>query len=230
MPTPWPCRQASRLPGPCLQRQRALFSCHPAARLALKCTSCPQDRHLRSMLCTESRAQPSACCPPACLACAAVLAAINVAFHLGRLVLGVTLEQAMDAKWVIRPAVSGAKNGGGEERVEVGISTPHRSTCRRLCRSAKQRVWIWCVHICSPPYLAGAASYHSVPVEKPCGKMWVLVHAWSRPCIPAASGRPPSCVQEGTQKFWELWELFNISDLSFRCLPWPAPLCCPQEA
>ena len=37
----------------------------------------------------------------------AVLVAINVAFHVGRLLLGVSLEQAMDAEWVIRPAVSG---------------------------------------------------------------------------------------------------------------------------
>lgn len=24
-------------------------------------------------------------------------------------------------------------------------------------------------------------------------------------------------LQEGTQKFWELWDLFNIHDWSFRC-------------
>lgn len=34
-----------------------------------------------------------------------MLAAINVLFHIVRLALGVTLEQAMDANWVIRPAV-----------------------------------------------------------------------------------------------------------------------------
>jgi SulP family sulfate permease len=38
------------------------------------------------------------------LALPTVLAAINVLFHAVRLALGVTLEQAMDANWVIRPA------------------------------------------------------------------------------------------------------------------------------
>lgn len=36
----------------------------------------------------------------------AVLAAINILFHLVRLAMGVTLAQAMDAQWIIRPAVS----------------------------------------------------------------------------------------------------------------------------
>ena len=40
--------------------------------------------------------------PPVC----AVLLTINVLFHLVRLALGISLEQAMDAHWVIRPAVS----------------------------------------------------------------------------------------------------------------------------
>lgn len=41
---------------------------------------------------------------------AAVMLLINLAFHAARLALGVTLEQAMDANWVIRPAV---RAGGG---------------------------------------------------------------------------------------------------------------------
>lgn len=39
------------------------------------------------------------------LALSGVLIAIVLAFHIVRLILGVTLEQAMDANWVLRPAV-----------------------------------------------------------------------------------------------------------------------------
>ena len=38
------------------------------------------------------------------LALSGVLTAIVLAFHLGRLILGVSLDQAMDADWVLRPA------------------------------------------------------------------------------------------------------------------------------
>ena len=40
------------------------------------------------------------------LALPGVLVATNLAFHAVRLALGVSMEQAMDAHWVIRPAVS----------------------------------------------------------------------------------------------------------------------------
>lgn len=42
---------------------------------------------------------------------------INLAFHAARLALGVTLEQAMDASWVIRPAVG---PGGGRGMAQGG--------------------------------------------------------------------------------------------------------------
>ena len=60
-----------------------------------------------STLCAWPAPPPSGCieeCVPPLLP-HAVLAAINVLFHIVRLALGVTLEQAMDANWVIRPAV-----------------------------------------------------------------------------------------------------------------------------
>ena len=73
--------------------------------------------------------------PAACLP--AVLAAINVAFHLGRLVLGVTLEQAMDANWVIRPTVSdviaelqsGRKRASGISHLATAALALHPHVC-----------------------------------------------------------------------------------------------------
>jgi hypothetical protein len=130
-----------------------LLSWDAAAKLAPTLASCA------AMIATLER-----CSHP--LALPGVLVAINLAFHAVRLALGVTMEQAMDAQWVIRPAVS-------------------------------------------PTQPAGPAST-AAPARR--GEVFCLE---SMPPLP-----PPThpSLQEGVSRFWELWGLFNIHDLSLRCL------------
>ena len=131
----------------------AVLSCHPAT-----IANWPRVGQLPIQTATlvrrlHSRSRPTQRLPPAALPVPAVLAAINVAFHLGRLVLGVTLEQAMDAKWVIRPAVSGE---GEERKHREGQRMPARPTAAPAGDSVavEEPVWLWCVHGGVDPELA----------------------------------------------------------------------------
>lgn len=145
-------------------------------------------------------------CPHHCAPSLAVLASINVAFHVVRLALGVSLEQAMDANWVIRPAVrlccfclSAAS---------VALPPPHPAP-------------LW-VGVCCQVEENGGTAASGVCHESDLpsnGNLCCCSAASSAGCQPARSA-PPG-LQEGEQAFWELWGLFNISDWQLRLGPHP---------
>lgn len=137
------------------------------------------------------------------LALAAVMLLINAAFHVARLALGVTLEQAMDANWVIRPAVRGVAVG-----VRVGWGHGLAQDGRVRGRGV------------GGPRLAASAGAGSAGLVPACDLLAgglggangcpALVGCGERCCLLLRA------TQEGEQYFWQLWDLFNIKGWSLR--------------